>query len=348
MNDLTERQRILLTLVVRDYIETAQPVGSKTIVERYKLDMSTATVRNEMSTLTELGYLRQPHTSAGRVPTEEGYRYFVTHVVYQADLPGGTRYHLAPVLPGPPGRGAMDAAGGLHPGAPQRAASIVTAPHSERSHYKHVELIATQGRQVLMVLVMTGGEVSQQILTLAEPVGQERLSAAADRLNQVCLGKTTEEIAALPPRTDTLDKDILTLVLQDMSRGEQRVSGEIYLDGLTNVLSEPEFLESNDARRAVRLFEERSLLQDLLARTTNNATVGGVQVLIGGEGKWEELKQCSVVLSRYGIPGLATGTLGVFGPMRMPYARTIPTVRFMADLLSGLVSETMVGEENEQ
>ena len=133
-----------------------------------------------------------------------------------------------------------------------------------------------------------------------------------------------------------------------MNRSEQRVSGEIYLDGLTNVLSEPEFHESNDARRAVRLFEERSLLQDLLARTTDNASVGGVQVLIGGEGKWEELKQCSVVLARYGIPGLITGTLGVFGPMRMPYARTIPTVRFMADLLSGLVSETMVGEENEQ
>ncbi|HEY5156668.1 MAG TPA: HrcA family transcriptional regulator, partial [Anaerolineales bacterium] len=110
------------------------------------------------------------------------------------------------------------------------------------------------------------------------------------------------------------------------------------------VLSEPEFLESNDARRAVHLFEERSLLQDLMA---TNSNVGGVQVLIGGEGKWEELKQCSVVLARYGIPGLATGMLGVLGPMRMAYARTIPTVRFMADQLSGLVSETMVGENNE-
>jgi len=95
----------------------------------------------------------------------------------------------------------------------------------------------------------------------------------------------------------------------------------------------------------VRLFEERSLLQDLLARTTDNATVGGVQVLIGGEGKWEDLKQCSVVLARYGIPGLITGTLACLGPMRMPYGRTIPTVRFMADLLSGLVSESMAGEE---
>ena len=100
----------------------------------------------------------------------------------------------------------------------------------------------------------------------------------------------------MPARSDALEKDILTLVLQDMNRGEQRVSGDIYLDGLTNVLSEPEFLESDDARRAVRLFEERSLLQDLLARTMSNSNIGGVQVLIGGEGKWEELKQCSVVL----------------------------------------------------
>jgi heat-inducible transcriptional repressor len=349
MNDLTERQRVLLTLVVRDYIETAEPVGSKTIVERYKLDMSTATVRNEMAALTEMGYLRQPHTSAGRVPTEEGYRYFVTHVVYQADLPGSARDTISHQFY----QARQDVEQWMPLAASilahhSRAASIVTAPHSERSYYKHVELIATQGRQVLMVLVMTGGEVSQQILTLAEPVRQEHLSQAADHLNQVCLGKTTEEIAALPPRSDSLEKDILTLVLQDMNHSEQRVSGEIYLDGLTNVLSEPEFLESTDARRAVHLFEERSLLQDLLARTTNNATVGGVQVLIGGEGKWEDLKECSVVLARYGIPGLITGTLGVFGPMRMPYGRTIPTVRFMADLLSSLVSETMVGEENEQ
>ncbi len=349
MNDLTERQRLILALVVRHYTETAQPVGSARLVERYYLEMSTATVRNEMAALTEFGYLRQPHTSAGRVPTEEGYRYFVTHVVYPSDLPEPARDTISHQFH----QARQDVEQWMPLAASilaqhSRAASIVTAPHSERSHYKHVELISTQGRQVLMVLVMTGGEVSQQILTLAEPVLQERLSAAADRLNQVCIGKTTEEIAAFPVRAVSLEKDILTLVLQDMNHGEQRISGEIYLDGLTNVLSEPEFLESGDARRgAVHLFEERSLLQDLLARTTNNATVGVVQVLIGGEGKWEELKQCSVVLARYGIPGLVTGTLGVFGPMRMPYARTIPTVRFMADLLSGLVSETMIGEEND-
>jgi heat-inducible transcriptional repressor len=346
MTGLTERQQVILALIVRDYTETAQPVGSARLAGHYKLDMSTATIRHEMAVLTEQGYLRQPHTSAGRVPTEEGYRYFVTHVVYQADLSEPARDTIAHQFY----QARQDVEQWMPLAASilahhSRAASIVTAPHSKRSRFKHVELIATQGRQVLMVLVLAGGEVSQQILTLAEPVAQERLSSAANRLNQVCSGKVTEEITAMPSRGDALDKDILTLVLQDMNKGEQRVSGDIYLDGLTNVLSEPEFLESGDARRAVHLFEERSLLQDLLS---TNSNVGGVQVLIGGEGRWEELKQCSVVLARYGIPGLATGMLGVLGPMRMAYARTIPTVRYMADLLSSLVSETMVGDENEQ
>ncbi len=349
MIDLTERQHFMLALIVRDYTETAEPVGSKRLVDHFKLDLSSATIRKEMAALTEMGLLRQPHTSAGRVPTEEGYRYFVTHIVYQADLPGPARDTISHQFY----QARQDVEQWMPLAASilaqqSKAASIVTAPHSERSLFKHVELISTQGRQVLMVLVMTGGEVSQQVLTLAEPVAQEHLSMAADHLNQVCLDRTTDEIAAFPPRGEALEKDILTLVLQDMNRGEQRASGEIFLDGLTNVLSEPEFLESNDARRAVHLFEERTLLQDLLSRTTSKADIGGVQVLIGGEGKWEELKQCSVVLARYGIPGLATGTLGVFGPMRMPYARNIPTVRFMADLLSGLVSETMTGGENVQ
>jgi heat-inducible transcriptional repressor len=110
------------------------------------------------------------------------------------------------------------------------------------------------------------------------------------------------------------------------------------------MMSEPEFAESDDARRALKLFEERSTLQDLLARTTSTSNVGGLQVLIGGEGGWEELRQCSMVLARYGVPGIATGTLGVLGPMRMSYARTIPTVRYVAALLSDLVNDTLASE----
>jgi heat-inducible transcriptional repressor len=135
-------------------------------------------------------------------------------------------------------------------------------------------------------------------------------------------------------------------VLDEMRRGEQVRMGELYRDGLTHVLAEPEFGEAETARKALRVFEERPLLEDLLNRTVLSPDNSGVQVLIGGEGAWEELRECSVVLARYGAPGLSTGTLGVLGPMRMPYSRTISTVRFMADLLSDLV-EDMLTEEQE-
>jgi len=345
MNELTERQKTLLMLVIRDYIEMAQPVGSKALVERYHLDLSSATVRNELSSLDEMGYLRQPHTSAGRIPTEEGYRFFVGQMMHQAELPQAIQHTIThqfyQARPDVDQWMTLAASILAHQ---SRAVSVVTAPHAEQVRFKHVELISTQGRQVLMVMVMAGGEVSQQILTLAEPVSQEQLSQTAARLNGVLAGLTLEGIAAVSNRNETLDQDILTIINQDMQRMTERVSGTIYTDGLTNVLAEPEFAESDEARRALRIFEEHSTLQDLLARSSTNSMVGGLQVLIGGEGGWEELRQCSMVLARYGVPGLATGMLGVLGPMRMSYAKTIPTVRFVAGLLSDLVNDTIAGE----
>jgi heat-inducible transcriptional repressor len=345
MPELTERQKTLLLLIIRDYIESAQPVGSKRLAEHYRINFSSATIRNEMAALTEMGYLRQPHTSAGRVPTEEGYRYFVGQMMNQAELPESVQATISHQFhqSQPDVDQWMTLAASILAHQSQ-GVSVVTAPHTDKAKYKHVELISTQGRQVLMVLVMIGGEVNQQILTLAESVSQERLSQSASRLNGLLAGLSVDVIAALPSRSDALDQDILLLIAQAMRRTADRTSGEIYTDGLSNVLSEPEFAESDEARRALKLFEKHSTLQDLLVRTTTNSNIGGLQVLIGGEGEWEELRQCSIVLARYGVPGLATGTLGVLGPMRMSYAKTIPTVRFVAGLLSDLVNDTIAGE----
>ena len=298
-----------------------------------------------MSVLTDLGYLRQPHTSAGRVPTEEGYRFFVSQMMNQAELPKSVQHNISRQFH--QARAEVDQ--WMHLAASvlahqSQGVSVVTAPRAESLRFQHVELISTQGRQVLMVLVLVGGEVSQQLLTLAEPVKQEQLSQTAAHLNGLLASRALEEITSLPTQPDALDQDILILVIQDMRRTAKSLSGEVYTDGLTNVLAEPEFADSDEARRALRLFEEHSSLQDLLARTTTNSAVGGLQVLIGGESEWEELRQCSMVLTRYGVPGFATGMLGVLGPMRMSYARTIPTVRYVAGLLSGLVNDRIAGE----
>ncbi|MBV6449976.1 MAG: Heat-inducible transcription repressor HrcA [Anaerolineales bacterium] len=345
MIELTERQKTILLLVIRDYIESAQPIGSKRLMEHYRLDFSPATIRNEMSALTEMGYLRQPHTSAGRVPTEDGYRYFVSQMMHNAELPPSVQHTISHQFH----QSRADVNQWMTLAASilahqSQGVSVITAPHSEQARYKHVELISTQGRQVLMVLVMIGGEVSQQILTLAEPVTQERLSQTATRLNALLAGLAVDAVTALPARPDALDQDILTLIAQEMRRATSSASGEIFTDGLTNVLSEPEFAEADEARRALKIFEERSTLQDLLTRTTTNSNIGGLQVIIGGEGEWEELRQCSMVIARYGVPGIASGALGVLGPMRMSYTKTIPTVRYVAGLLSDLVNDTIVGE----
>jgi heat-inducible transcriptional repressor len=144
-------------------------------------------------------------------------------------------------------------------------------------------------------------------------------------------------VARLSETLPTLEQEVVRLIADEMARTGAILAGEVYRDGLTHVLGEPEFGEVEIARNALRVLEERSLLEDLITRTVFTEESGGVQVLIGGEGTWEELRDCTVVLARYGAPGMASGALGVLGPIRMPYGRNVSTVRFMARLLSDLV-----------
>jgi heat-inducible transcriptional repressor len=346
MHELTERQKFILALVIHEYIRSATPVGSKNLVSQYRLDFSSATVRNEMAALTELGYLRQPHTSAGRIPTEDGYRYFVGRLMHETELPDPTRRMISHQFyqMGHDVDEWMRLAASVLAHQSQ-AASLVTAPHVEQARLKHLELISTRGRQVLMITVLVGGEIFQRIVLLDEPVSQEQLSQTADRITTLFQGKDVDSIRTVWSQLQGLDKEIAGWLITEMAQTKSLVSGEVFLDGLTNVLAVPEFSGSEDARKALRMLEERSLLQDLLARTILNSGVGGIQVLIGGEGAWEELRQCSIILARYGAPGLATGTLGVLGPMRMSYGRTISTMRFLSTLLSDMVTETLVDDE---
>ena len=339
---LSDRQKLILTLIIHEHIHSAQPVGSNSLVDKYDLAMSSATVRNEMAALTDYQLLRQPHTSAGRVPTEEGYRYFVGNLIQQSGLPTTTRRTITHQFY----QSRQDIEQWLKLAASvlanqSQAASLVTAPHSDKAVFKHLELIATHGRQVLMVVVMMGGEIRQQFISLAEPVSQERLSQIANQLTGLCARCDIEKISRLRGQLDALGQEILDILMAEMALIEGAATGEIYLDGMSNVLSEPEFAESDEARQALHIFEERSLLENLLSSTVLNTDLGGIQVLIGGEGTWEELRQVSVILARYGSPETLTGSIGVLGPIRMPYDRTISTVRFVANVLSDLVAETL-------
>ncbi|MGV8025905.1 MAG: heat-inducible transcriptional repressor HrcA [Anaerolineaceae bacterium] len=340
MEKLTNRQQKILSLVIHEHIRSAEPIASNRLVSDYNLDLSSATVRNEMAFLTETGFLRQPHTSAGRVPTEEGYRYFVGNLMRNTTLPEDARRTISHQFY----QSRNDISNWMHLAASilanqSKAASLVTSPHPEQVRFKHLELIATHSTQILGVLVLEGGEIHQNVFATDVPVNQEDLSHVSNRLSALFSGKDRHAIQKLENQYSDLEKSILDWFLLEMEQTENMTAGEVILDGLTNVLAEPEFMESDDARKALKLIEERTLLQDLISRSGFKDQPNGVQVLIGGEGTWDELKQMSIIMAKYGLPGVATGTLGVFGPIRMSYGHSISIVRFLSSLLSDFVAE---------
>jgi len=355
---LTRRQESILSLIVREYVHTPTPVSSKALVESYGLDVSSATVRNDMAVLEEEGLIYAPHTSAGRVPTEDGYRYFVHKLLGETELGQaekrmiGHQFHQA----------RFDTDQWLRLAASVlaqtvRSASLVTPPQHKKVAFKHMELIGTQGRTVLMVLVLEGGDVRQQMLTLAEPLEQERLSHVAMRITELCLGASAERVRKLAARQDTLEKEIMELVADALARAEKRT--QIIFDGLVHILDPATLLDRLDvtdpqereelgravaqadsagARQALHLLEEQSLLEEVLSEALL-PEVRGVQVMIAGEGRWEALSHTSMVLSRYGVTGQVTGAVGVLGPTRLHYGRAISAVRYVAGLMTDMLFE---------
>jgi heat-inducible transcriptional repressor len=274
---LSDRQEYILGLLVRTYVETGLPVGSRTLVELYDLEVSAATVRNELSLLDDLGYLIQLHTSGGRAPTEMGYRYFVQRLIGEFELPVDERqmirhqFHQARLDLNQWMR--LAAAVLAHT---SRGASIVTAPRPNTNSFKHLQLISTQGRLVLMILVFYGGQVQQQMLTLAEPVPQARLTLVTESLNQMFEDASYDDIYAKQGQLDdALEMDVTRLILDGMSRSDKRAISEFYRDGLVNIV------DDEGARQAVRVLEEGTYLANVLAETLETGA-SGVQVVIGG------------------------------------------------------------------
>jgi heat-inducible transcriptional repressor len=336
MDDLTSRQQLILGLVIRDYIATARPVGSST---NYGLGVSSATIRNEMALLEDRGYLVQPHTSAGRVPTDLGYRYFVERLMSDSRLPLDEQrmirhqFHQVGVdLEQWMRLAASVLARTAH------SAAVVTSLKTEQCRLRHLEMISIRENLAMLIIVLEGGIVQQQVLSLEEAMNQDTLSQIANRLNDLCVGGSVQRLRTCLRQVGALEQRVLTGVIEVMNRVDDDAGLHLYRDGLINMLHQPEFSLPDSARNVVHLFEDRTLLEDLLE-------VGGVQVIIGGEGRWDELRDCSLVVSPYGVSGEARGALGVMGPMRMPYSRAISTVRYVAGLLSDLFRDLYGGVE---
>lgn len=335
--ELSPRCQTVLRLVVTEYVKSALPVGSKTIAHEYEMGVSPATIRQEMCALEELGFLTHPHTSAGRIPTEKGYRYFVqklmgestlplaeqrtiNHQFYQARLDLDQWMRLAAAI--------------LAHNA--RAAALVTMPKSTQYRIKHLELISIRDTMVLLIIVLHAGVVKQQVMHLESPLEQDELSRIASRLNHLWMKRDYAEVKATLPGLSDFYLDVGQVVLNTLQRLEAYTNSDIYRDGLLNVLTAPGWATSESAQQIIRVLEERPLVETLISDVMQD---GGLQVIIGGEGRWENLSDISVVLARYGVDNEATGALGVLGPVRMPYERVVSVVRYMSELMTGLMTD---------
>lgn len=336
MDNLTERQQFLLSLLIQEYTINSEPVSSKRLGLASNLQLSSATIRNEMSSLEEGGYIRAPHTSSGRVPTEKGYRYFVQRLLETADLPLPpieiirTQFHESPREV----EARMQTAAVILAHETQSAA-LMTEPRVWTDHrFKHIELIGVQGRLVLMVLVLTSGHVHQQMLVMSEPVPQQMLSQASEALNRVALDQDTIGIRDISRTLPALANDIAQLAAEALEQMNEVSNRVLYQSGFSEILPE---LEDKGAKQAMRMLEGQTNLTQILNELPDKR-VGQVHVLIAGEGRWEELSHLSVVLGRYGT-GPMMGAIGVIGSPRMRYDKAISTVGYVAELVSGFLAE---------
>lgn len=339
MPDMTLRRQAVLGLVIRSYVDKGQPVGSKAFVKGYGLEISAATIRNEMAVLEGLGYLKHPHTSAGRIPTEQGYRYFVEHLLGETELPLPEQHKIRHQFH--QSRLELDQWVRLAVAVlahTTRKAAVATPPRARQSKFKHLELISLHDTLVLLVLVLQGGTVKQHMLTLDQPMDQESLSRLSNQFNEQCKGLTGSQINARLAAHSALGSQLGLLVSQAMSSEDNQQSGAIYRDGLVHILAEPEFSDGEQVRQMVQTLEGSSLV-DVVMTAAEPLEVGEVQVLIGGEGRWNDFAELSLVLSRYGVEGRASGLLGVVGPIRMSYDYTIGAVRYVSRLMSDLVND---------
>jgi heat-inducible transcriptional repressor len=330
---LSARKRLILKAIVESYIGSATPVGSGQVVREYVPGVSSATVRNEMVGLEEAGLLFQPHTSAGRVPSEGGFRYFVRQLMEERALTRAEQSTIRRQLFSVQlaREEWLDVATTLLARV-ARAAGIISAPVAVQCRVKHVELLAIQERLGLLVLVLQEGTVKQQLIDLPEDTAQTDLSAASSRLNQRIHGLSRSELEALTAPMSDLEVFIAARLVSLMAQIDEHQRKEFHHTGLVELLELPEFQQPAQAQRIVRLLEQPEELFGLLETLPWS---DDMHILIGARGpRTAILQDLGLVVSYYGVGSVAGGFIGVLGPMRLPYAEIVPVVRYVSQVMT--------------
>ncbi len=333
---LSDRESIILRSIIRQYITGANPVASKNIGKDAGLEVSSATIRNEMVRLEEEGYIIRPHHASGGIPTDKGYRYYVetlsdvelpvaeqrliNHLFYQAERKLNVWLALASSLTA----------------QMVKAVSVVTAPKPVACQFKHLELISIKDSLVLMVLVLHGAKVRQELLAFNRSITQPELTSLANKFNDIFANLNRTQISAKKTELTENEQMVMGSLIRLMETEDGSENDEHYLEGWHFMLKEPEFSRGHPVLSLIELAERHNLIRNIIPQ---ELATQGVQVVIGSENKSEAIQNYSVVISRYGVPEKALGTIGVVGPTRMSYIRAISTVDYLSSILSRLVAE---------
>lgn len=336
INELDERKSKILHSIIQNYLETGEPVGSRTISKYTDLNLSSATIRNEMADLEELGYIMQPHTSAGRIPSDKGYRWYVDRLMLEkeqevteikeqmlekADKMDQLLKQAAKVLANN-----------------TNYATMISAPAYNRNKIKFIQLSQVDETQLIAVIVMEGNIVKNQIVTVDEPLANEALLKLNMLLNTTLNGMSIEAInlgliARLKEQAGIhsgVMNDVLDAVANVIQLGDDM---EIYTSGTTNIFKYPELSDKQSAQEIISAFEEKQQLATLVTKTMQSPENKGIQVYIGDESKVENMKDCSVVTATYELGEGMQGTIGIVGPKRMDYEHVMKTLKtLMAEL----------------
>ncbi|MFQ5881940.1 MAG: heat-inducible transcriptional repressor HrcA [Candidatus Methylomirabilales bacterium] len=339
---LTERQREVLRAIIQDYISSAEPVGSRSVARRYGFRLSPATIRNIMADLADLGYLAQPHTSAGRVPTDLGYRFYVDSLMDRRPLTraeeGVIEKRFRPV------RGELEElmreATKLLSGL-SRSVGVVLAPRMDQLVVKRIEFVHLSGERILVVLITKSGQVQHKMVVLDEVILQEELNKIARLLNTLLEGMTLSRVRQLLVKKMAEEKAMYDeLLCRALKLGQKsfegEAEGEVYIGGTANIMHQPEFADIEKMRSIFAAFEGKSKLVKILDQCLVRE---GLAIIIGSENAVRELQRLSLVTAPYWCSEDLLGTLGVIGPTRMEYSKIIPLVDYTARLVSRYLTE---------
>lgn len=336
IQELSERKQKILHAIIKNYLDTGEPVGSRTISKYTDLNLSSATIRNEMADLEELGYIMQPHTSAGRIPSDKGYRWYVDTLmnekVQEVEEMKEQMLEKADKMEQLLKQAARVLANNTN------YTSMISAPVYNRNKVKFIQLSQVDEEQLIVVVVMEGNIVKNQIVTLEEPLSSEALLKLNMLLNTTLTGMALEEInlglVARLKEQAGIHSEVLGSVIDAVAKLIQvKDDMEIYTSGTTNIFKYPELSDKESAQDIISAFEEKQQLAALVSKTMSQSENKDIQVYIGNETNVEKMKDCSVVTATYELGEGLQGTIGIIGPKRMDYEHVMKTLKtLMAEL----------------